>query len=94
MRSVWKFAVTAAVAVVVAAAAFAISLRIGITRPAGDESSPAVRVEVPHGQAFSVLVNRLSDEGLISSPWAVRFFASESSYASFCCLTSSNHSRT
>ena len=80
MSTAWKTAIATAAILIVGAALFAVSLRRGITRPAGGPSSPAVRVEVPYGQSFSVLVNRLGKEGLVSSPWAVRLFASLRGY--------------
>jgi UPF0755 protein len=80
MRTAWKSAVITAAVVIVAAVVFVTWVRIGITRPAGNASSPAVRVEVPHGQAFSALARRLADEGVISSPWTIKLFAAMRGY--------------
>jgi len=80
MRIVGRIVVMVIAAVVVGIVVFSLALRAGVTRPAGGPSSPPVLIEVGHGQAFSVLVNRLADEGLISSPWAVKLFASMRGY--------------
>jgi UPF0755 protein len=67
-------------AILFAAIAAVVTIRLGITRPAGGPDSPAVRVEVPDGQAFSVLVDRLADEGIIAAPRAVKLFAKMRGY--------------
>jgi UPF0755 protein len=78
--TVRNLALAAGAAVLVGAVVFVVTLRVAITRPAGDESSAAVRVEVPQGQAFSILADRLAEEGLVASPWALKTFASIRGY--------------
>ena len=80
VRRAGRIVVMAIAAVVIGGVVFLLALRAGVTRPAGDPSSPPVLIEVGHGQAFSVLVGRLAEEGLISSPWAVKLFASMRGY--------------
>lgn len=70
----------AAAAVVLGVAAFTLALYAGITRAPNVDPPRVVRIDVPAGQAFSVLVDRLSDEGLFVSPWAVKMYASMRGY--------------
>jgi UPF0755 protein len=79
-RRLAKAAVAGLVAVTIGAIAFVVALRVGVTRPAGGPSSAAVRVDVPQGQAFAELVDRLADAGLIASPWALKVFAAVRGY--------------
>jgi UPF0755 protein len=67
-------------AVVVGVISFTLLLYAGITKPPGDGPPGPVRVTVPDGQAFSVLVDRLADQGLLASPWAIRTYASMRGY--------------
>jgi UPF0755 protein len=79
-RRLAKAAVAGLVAVTIGAIAFVVALRLGVTRPAGGPSSAAVRVDVPQGQPFAELVDRLADAGLIASPWALKVFAAVRGY--------------
>jgi len=72
--------IMASAALVLGAVVFYVVLRVGITRPAGEPGASPVRIDVPPGQAFSVLVDRLADEGLIASPWALKLYASMRGY--------------
>jgi UPF0755 protein len=67
-------------AVVLGAIVFTVTLRVGIVRPPRDGATGPVRITVPPGQAFSVLAAQLDEEGLLSSPWAFKTFASIRGY--------------
>jgi UPF0755 protein len=68
------------VAVALGVSIFTTALYMGITRPPKDTAAGAVQMTVPQGQAFSVLVDRLAEKGLLASPWAVRVYASMRGY--------------
>jgi UPF0755 protein len=75
-----RILVLATGAVLVGVLTFTLALYFGITRaPRGGPSEP-VRITVPAGQNFSALVDRLSEEGLLASPWAVKTYASMRGY--------------
>ena len=75
-----RILILAAAAVVLGVAVFTLALYAGITRAPRGETPRTVRITVPSGQAFAVLVDRLSDEGLLASPWAVKTYASMRGY--------------
>jgi UPF0755 protein len=66
--------------VVLGSTVFTVALRIGVTRAPGDAAGAPVRMTVPHGQAFSILVDRLAEKGLVAQPWAVKIYASMRGY--------------
>ncbi len=81
IRPVFKKTVVITIAAILfAAIAAVVTIRLGVTRPAGGPDAPAVRVEVPDGQAFSILVDRLAGDGLIAAPRAVKLFAKMRGY--------------
>jgi UPF0755 protein len=59
---------------------FTTALYFGITRPPKEPPVFPVRMTIPRGQAFSVVVNRLAENGLLAAPWAVRVYASMRGY--------------
>lgn len=79
-RVVKRMVLSAAAVVAVATVVFALVFRAAVTRPAGDSSSPAVRVEVPAGEPFSTVVDRLARRGVIARPWALKILASARGY--------------
>jgi UPF0755 protein len=75
-----RILILVAAAVVLGVAAFTLALYSGITRVPKDETQRTVRITVPSGQAFAVLVDRLNEEGLLASPWAINTYASMRGY--------------
>lgn len=75
-----RILVLATAAVVVGVLTFTLALYHGITRAPRNGPAEPVRITVPAGQTFSVLVDRLSEEGLLASPWAVKTYASMRGY--------------
>jgi UPF0755 protein len=78
-----KIAIVGVVAIALGVASFTAVMYAGITRPARPGPPGPVRITIPPGQAFTTIVDRLEENGLLASPWAVRTYASMRGYDRF-----------